>query len=139
MARTSVTLVKPVTCTRCKGEGYVEARREHLGISGLCFQCDGRKQVEGDQATIAARKAEEKVRTERQMAYLLWEQRHRLARTPESDTILEGAWALMHREPERFQKLKDSLYAGRTDIEPALIAYAQQANEELRKERLARG
>ncbi len=44
------------TCSRCKGTGTRNCARAHLGVPGLCFDCNG----DGTKATQLATKAAEK-------------------------------------------------------------------------------
>jgi len=122
-------LVLPLVCGRCRGTGNVEARRVHLGAPGTCFECDGRRFVEGDANTLAAAEAARSAHTDREHTYRAWERRV----ATENRDARNGAWALMNREPERFEKLKDAIAANRP-VEEALVAYLRQAEAELSAE-----
>lgn len=49
--------MKTKTCGRCKGKGRVKCGVLHLGIPGLCYECDGKGVLRFlDAATVAAKK-----------------------------------------------------------------------------------
>jgi len=124
----SATLVKPVTCKRCKGSGNVQARRVHLGVPGTCFDCDGRGRVEGDAATLAAREAERAEHVAEWRSFRAWEAERKAAGAVD---VLEGARALEALEPARFEKLLKSIRAGHPGVDAALLAYLDQAKADL--------
>lgn len=120
----TTTLVVPEDCPRCGGSGKVIARRAHHGVPGLCFRCEGAGQVETDPVTLAAQEAERVRAIAKQKAD---NDRYNAWRTFEFDAPFAAvcaAHALRDREPQRFEKLLDSLVARRADIIPALLAYA---------------
>lgn len=124
----TITLVKPVTCKRCKGSGNVQARRVHLGIPGTCFDCDGRGRVEGDAATLAAREAARMERVAEWEAWKVWEAEHKAAGAAD---VLEGARALEALEPARYTKLRTAIRAGHPGVDAALLTYLAQAKAAL--------
>ena len=104
--------VRPVTCRRCKGAGGGDGWRPQ---GGVCFRCDGLGIVEGDRATIAARKAAEAERK------AFWS-----AVGDYSTLAYFGLTLLTNTEPERAVKAQASWVAGRTDVMDALVEYGRQ-------------
>lgn len=103
-------LVKPKSCRRCAGKGTVNSPVDF----GRCFACAGAGQVEGDKATIAARKAYAAARTVLGQAAF-----------DHSPAAHYGLSQLEVREPERCHKAVASFAAGRTDVLEALVAYGK--------------
>lgn len=112
----TATLVKPIKCRRCGGTGNVQCRRQHLGVPGLCLNCDGIGQVEGDPATLRARREEVARRKRRWDIALAWFK----TRDP---LVREGFNRLEYEEFERSQKALDSIAAGHPGVERALLDY----------------
>lgn len=121
----TTTLVKPVTCKRCGGSGNLKCRREHLGVPGTCFKCDGAGVVEGDAATLRA------AREAREAAHKAWEAtpegRRSLARNAAQKHSYE-AWrglVLLEGElsgPARFERAVQSILTGHPRVMAALEA-----------------
>lgn len=105
--------VKPITCRRCEGKGAVASHVAHAGAPGGCFKCDGLGQVEGDKATIAARKAATVARTALGAAAF--------AHSHEAHV---GLSLLEVNAPERCDKAVAAFAAGDPRVLPALAAYA---------------
>lgn len=111
-----ITLVKPIKCRRCRGTGNVGTRRVHLGVPGLCLGCDGRGQVEGDPATLRARREEaERVKVRWAVAVAWFKTRDPLVR--EAFDVLE------YEDTPRSRKALDSIMAGHPGVERALLDY----------------
>lgn len=110
------SLTIPVTCRRCQGKGYVSSRVVHAGAPGGCFSCNGEGVVEGDRATIAARKQYAADRTA--LGRAAFDAGH---------AAHSGLSMLESNEPERCRKAVASFAAGRTDVIPALVAYFEEA------------
>ena len=104
--------VSPKTCPRCQGTGMVVSRVVHAGAPGGCFNCDGLGQVEGDKATIAARKTYCAQR--RALGEAAWDAGHK---------AYSGLSHLEMWAPERCRKAVASFAAGDPRVIPALIAY----------------
>jgi hypothetical protein len=112
----TTALVKPKTCTRCKGTGH-RPGFDHVRL-GICFGCNGRGEVEGDRATLAARKARSEARSA--LGKAAW------AAGPDAHL---GLSLLERDEPARLDKALDSFLAGRTDVVDALVTYARSRRE----------
>lgn len=120
-------LVKPITCSRCKGKGYVASNVQH----GMCFKCLGWGKVEGDKATIAAAK---KFTADRIAAYGILaaipvvgeNATERLASMEYNGLVTYGYGLLEEKEPERFRKAVASVLAGHPGVVAALHAYAKE-------------
>jgi hypothetical protein len=121
----ATTLVRPVECPRCVGNGNLRCRTRHLGISGLCFQCDGKGKVEGDPATLKAIAERHEAFRLRNRAFGRWE------RAQANRRVVEASNALRVLEPARHERLIDSIVAGHPGIEAALLAYLAQAEADL--------
>lgn len=109
--------VKPKTCRRCSGTGFVSTRVVYAGAPGGCFACDGAGVVEGDRAAIAAAKAYVTERTALGRAAL--------AHSPAAH------WGLSKLEvdaPDRLRKAVASFAAGRVDVLDALVDYGKEAS-----------
>ena len=105
---------KATTCRRCAGTGMVGGPVVYAGIPGACFKCDGTGQVEGDNATIAAKKARNEGRKALGQAAL--------------DFSADAHWGLgllEVNEPARVEAAIASFLAGRADVLPALAAYGK--------------
>lgn len=113
---TAPKFVKPITCRRCAGKGYVSARVVYAGAPGGCYSCAGWGEVEGDKATLkAAREAREA-----QAAF-------RGAVMNYSIEALYGLNMLENNEPERAAKALASWQAGHPGLMPALLAHYKEA------------
>lgn len=103
-------------------------RRTHLGIPGLCFECNGDGVVEGDAMTILTAK---KAQRERLSNYLAF---YRACRSYDKvnlagfgqATATRAMQILEDREPERFEKEMRSFLQGREDLFPALVNWLAQ-------------
>lgn len=67
-------------CNRCSGRGFRDCAQAHLGVPGLCFDCNGSGRYEDQAATKAAARAskiaEAKLRAITQPVYdKIWEVR----------------------------------------------------------------
>ena len=128
-------LVKPITCRRCSGTGYVKSHVHFAGAPGGCFKCAGTGIVEGDRATIAAAKARsERNRAARVRAHegdhghgVMTDApaKERLRVREERHLAIHGLNLLEEHEPERFVKAVEAILAERMDVYPALVAYAR--------------
>lgn len=102
--------VRPVSCPKCSGRGYLKGF-DHVRL-GECFRCNGAGQVEGDRATIAARKAYSANRTALGKAAFA-----------HSHAAHSGLSMLEADEPERCRKAVAAFAAGDARVLPALVAY----------------
>lgn len=102
------SFVKPRKCRRCQGKGTVVSPVDF----GRCFGCMGLGEIEGDKATIAARKLYTANRTA--LGRAAFDAGH---------AAHSGLSLLEANEPERCRKAVASFAAGRTDVIPALEAY----------------
>lgn len=111
-------LVKPKTCSRCKGTGLVSnlVRRGHLGVPGLCFKCNGDGVVEGDRATLAAAKAADAAWHARWAVVVAW-----FATQPQA--VRDGYNVLEVLEFERTEAAQASIAAGHPGVAAALADY----------------
>lgn len=137
MATTTDTkYVRPITCSRCKGTGYVNSHVIYAAAPGGCFKCAGEGIVEGDKATLAqAKAAAERRRAARERVHLgdhghgevdaSWDATKRLQVREERGLATYGLSVLEANEPERFDRAVDAILAGRMDVYPALVAYAR--------------
>jgi hypothetical protein len=115
----AITLTTPKTCRKCKGSGdyhYVS------GAVGVCGVCVGAGVVEGDKATLAARKA---VTAEHDRVYGAL---RALAQADVSTCWMtsrasDGLWILQANEPERAAKAIRSIEAGHPGVIKALADY----------------
>lgn len=112
MTTTTAQLVRPATCRRCSGTGFVDARPN----AGLCYACSGAGEVESDRAAIAARKARAELR--RQLGHAAFEH---------SVHAHYGLNLLEQNEPERLTRAMASFAAGHPGVLAALEAYARAA------------
>jgi hypothetical protein len=127
------TLVKPTTCRRCSGTGYVNSHVHYAGVPGTCFTCAGAGQVEGDRATIAAAKAAAETRAAASRILHTGDvgsgdlsaatATERLAAREYRAAVVWGWNMLEVHEPARHAKAAASILAGRTDVYAALAAY----------------
>lgn len=129
-------LVKPITCRRCTGKGYVASHVVYANAPGTCFACDGLGIVEGDRATKAAAKAAGEAR--REAGRLLytgdvgygdltdagWELRAEARKF--RDAVTYGFNRLEEDDPARFRKAVASVLAGHPAVFAALAAYGAQ-------------
>lgn len=109
-ATATSTMVKPRTCRRCEGKGFIAAVMHNN--MGRCLACDGAGQVETDKATIAARKAYGEAR--RALGAAAFAAGHE---------AFSGLSALEVNDPTRLRAAVASFAAGRVDVIPALAAY----------------
>ena len=128
--------VRPITCSRCKGKGYVNSAVVYAAAPGGCFKCDGEGVVEGDKATLAEAKAQAaRRRAARERVHLgdhghgevdaSWDATKRLQVRAERSMATYGLSVLEVNEPERFGRAVDAILAGRMDVYPALVAYGR--------------
>ena len=109
----------PVKCPKCRGTGrYAMAS----GIEGVCYRCSGGGSVEGDRATVAARKAE---RSRRAAAYQIAAEYDRDHRTRSR----VGLAALEDRQPERYARAVEAIHTNADHACYHLDHYAQQPEE----------
>jgi hypothetical protein len=114
-----MTMVKPITCRKCKGSGtYMRAS----GMPDSCSWCVGAGVVEGDKATLDRAKA---IRVEHERVYGALRD---LARADSKVTYMinmasDGLWLLQAKEPERAAKAIASIEAGHPGVVKALAEY----------------
>lgn len=113
-------LVAPKTCRRCKGTGDYHYAS---GSIGTCATCLGDGVIEGDKATLAARKA---VQAEHDRIYGALRD---LAHADRSTAWMlsnasDGLWLLQAAEPERAAKAIASIERRHPAVVEALAEYA---------------
>lgn len=119
-------LVEPVECRRCDGMGDVVSRVVHAGMPGGCFACGGEGVVEGDRATIAARKARAKAEHDLRVwageaAMTAGMARHRAL------NLTYGINHLAEHAPERYERALAAYAAGHPGLLAAIVAYTAEA------------
>lgn len=113
-------------CNRCRGTGIYSqyVRRVHMGAPGVCLECDGagRARISTPQeiadAAAAKKVAERRSRLLEQLKSVIM---------PDHDNrafALIAIDRLQTLEPERYQRMLDSVEAGRiADVVRHLVAY----------------
>lgn len=122
---TAAALVKPVTCSRCKGEGLVTSRVVFAGAPGGCYRCAGAGVVEGDRATLAAAKARNEAvinmsRTTLEALEAAGVKRHQAL------NVVYGIDHLATNAPDRYERALASFQAGHPGLVRALWAYTAE-------------
>lgn len=116
-----MTMVKPITCRKCKGSGtFIRAS----GMPDHCWPCLGAGVVEGDRATNDARKARQ---AELTRVYPLIQALARKVpifnRTFSTSAASDALTILADKEPARYAKAIASLDAGHPRVVQALSDY----------------
>jgi hypothetical protein len=116
-----MTMVKPITCRKCKGSGtYMRAS----GMPDSCSWCVGAGVVEGDKATNDARKARQAEFT--RLYPILMELARKapiFGRTFSTSAAFDALALLADKEPARYAKAVASLEAGHPQVVQALSDY----------------
>lgn len=123
----SKSFVKPITCSRCKGEGFLMGQMVvFAGVPGGCYKCEGHGVVESDKATIAAAKARQEAI--QAMANTAFDAliaggvpRHRAM------AIFTGIDHLRTEAPARYDAALASFAAGHPGLVRALWVYTAEA------------
>jgi hypothetical protein len=119
------TLVKPVKCRRCDGAGDVVSPVVFNGMPGGCFTCGGDGFVEGDRATIAARKA----RAAAELGIRRWAVDTAEGAGMKRHRACDLTYAIDHlaeNHPERYEKALTSHATGHPGLLAAIITYAAE-------------
>lgn len=118
----ATSLIRPGTCRRCAGRGFVTSARVYAGVPGTCFACVGSGEVETDPATLAAARA---AKAERDALQARWTAFLEAALARGGVFAHMGAQDLQTNAPERFARALASFETGRADLMDALAAHGR--------------
>lgn len=98
----------------------------HAGFPGTCYSCDGRGEVEGDAATIAAAKARSKA-VKGIIRHVTAEAERRGLARHNAALLSYGLDHLATHEPARYEAALASFQAGHPRLTEAVVAYTAEA------------
>jgi hypothetical protein len=127
MNTATVALVKPKTCRRCSGKGFVEfGRVVYAGLPQTCFKCAGAGVVESDRATLAAAKARAEATQGIILAAVAALESAGVPRH-QAVAVSYGIDHLSINAPERYEAALVSFQNGHAGLVRALWAYTAEA------------